>query len=142
MSFKFRANLIALVVALLLVGGFSGGWLYRTNSQASAVVTLKEFGVDINYQEPESFIEAYPIIKEKFSHDFYANVEVVTLPKKSETLTDIEQIIPALKSLPNLKRIQLHPTHEEMVSKLKSAIPSVECEIIKGELATPSAGGR
>jgi len=38
--------------------------------------------------------------------------------------------------------VRLYPSQEDMMAKFKAASPSVTFEIIKGDLATPSAGGR
>jgi len=142
MFLNLRTNLIALIVLLLLVSCFCGGWLYRTSSQASSVVALKEMGAEVGYKKPEAFIEAYPFIKEKFSHDFYSNVEVITLPKNSEKFEGADQIIALIRGLPHLRVVRLYPSQEDMMAKFKAASPSVTFEIIKGDLATPSAGGR
>jgi len=137
---KLKQNLIALALFLMVVGGLVGVWSYRALQQANAATAIRDLGVDLVYSEPEHWLESYPKITDWLGRDFYANLDLVTVPKNWEG--DVKALAPHLVRLPCLKRVVFNENEEALAQILQNELPGMEIEVSGPDFALPMAGGR
>ena len=120
-QFGFRSVLILFV----LVSFWLATWTNQARRQREAIVEIERLGGIVYYGK--SIFAAMPYVE-----DMFLPVEEVQFPSDSRMVTEGDAVIPFLKRLPHLQRILLFPPQDEMVPKLRSALPGVEFEVITG----------
>ncbi len=120
-QFGFRTVLIL----FFLASCWLAAWTNQARRQREAIVEIERLGGSVHYGD--SIFASMPFVE-----DMFLPVEEVEFP--SDSLMDAEQdaVIASLKDLPHLQRILLFPPQDEMIPKLRSALPDVECDVITG----------
>ena len=120
-QFGFRTVLILFV----LVSIWLSTWTNQVRRQRKAIVEIERLGGVVYYGE--SVFASVPYVG-----DMLLPVEEVQFPSYSGMVTEEDAVIPFLKRFPHLQRILLFPPQDEMIPKLRSALPGVEFKVITG----------
>ncbi len=74
---KWKSNLIALLVVVVVISGIVGVVAYRGGKQHDAVNNLRAMNVEVYYQDRREIDESYPFLKGVLSEDYYTDVDIV-----------------------------------------------------------------